>query len=315
MNSTDEDNRLAYKYYACLGYKSCPHKKGSNNQLYYLEWETELNCPQVFEQSYLIGTCEHIEWPPPKNIPLKIKETLLLHGRITELPLYYFVEKSNGVPTPTIWRKDEVESYKRRARNKEPLGWYPYENHHIYSTLEKFNLTGKVGMVIGSQYPWLESILLEVGKASKIVTVEYYPTISEHPQIDTLHPNKLSENYDAIKEKYKFGFIFSFSSLEHSGLGRYGDPIDPYGDFREMQKSFCLLDDGALVFLGVPLGDDSINYNAHRIYGKWRLSLMGTHFEFLGIDGNTNEKYFWSHVTGSSKQAVAVFRKRQSPIC
>ncbi|KAI1712609.1 hypothetical protein Ddc_12401 [Ditylenchus destructor] len=31
-------------------------------------------------------------------------------------------------------------------------------------------------------------------------------------------------------------FIASYSSIEHSGLGRYGVPIDPIGDLREMQK-------------------------------------------------------------------------------
>ncbi|KAK5964144.1 hypothetical protein GCK32_017207, partial [Trichostrongylus colubriformis] len=41
-----------------------------------------------------------------------------------------------------------------------------------------------------------------------------------------------------------FDFAASFSSIEHSGLGRYGDPIDPIGDLREVWKTSCLLKKG-----------------------------------------------------------------------
>lgn len=71
-----------------------------------------------------------------------------------------------------------------------------------------------------------------------------------------------------------FDFIVTFSSLEHSGLGRYGDPLDPFGDIKEMRKLRCLLKPGGLFFLGVPTGPDTIVFNAHRIYGRLRLPFM-----------------------------------------
>ncbi len=71
-----------------------------------------------------------------------------------------------------------------------------------------------------------------------------------------------------------FDFIASFSSIEHSGLGRYGDPSDPIGDLREMQKFHCLLKRGSVVFVGFPVGQDEIVFNLHRIYGAVRLALM-----------------------------------------
>uniref|UniRef100_A0AC34FMD7 DUF268 domain-containing protein n=1 Tax=Panagrolaimus sp. ES5 TaxID=591445 RepID=A0AC34FMD7_9BILA len=77
-------------------------------------------------------------------------------------------------------------------------------------------------------------------------------------------------------DKYNnyFDFAVSFSSIEHSGLGRFGDPLDPIGDIREMNKVRCLLKNGGLFFIGVPVGQDSIAYNAHRIYGRMRLAMM-----------------------------------------
>lgn len=39
-------------------------------------------------------------------------------------------------------------------------------------------------------------------------------------------------------------FAFSFSSWEHDGLGRYGDPIDPWGDVKAMQRASCYVKPG-----------------------------------------------------------------------
>ena len=54
--------------------------------------------------------------------------------------------------------------------------------------------------------------------------------------------------------------------VEHIGLGRYGDPIDPEGDlkaFKELDR--VLAKDGNLLFV-VPVGKPRIMFNAHRIY-------------------------------------------------
>jgi hypothetical protein len=45
-------------------------------------------------------------------------------------------------------------------------------------------------------------------------------------------------------------FVFSFSSWEHDGLGRYGDPIDPWGDVKAMQRASCYVKPGE--GLGLP---------------------------------------------------------------
>ncbi len=34
----------------------------------------------------------------------------------------------------------------------------------------------------------------------------------------------------------KFDIMVSFSSLEHSGLGRYGDELNPWGDLITMAR-------------------------------------------------------------------------------
>lgn len=33
-------------------------------------------------------------------------------------------------------------------------------------------------------------------------------------------------------------FAFSFSSWEHDGLGRYGDPLNPWGDVKAFERTY-----------------------------------------------------------------------------
>jgi len=77
---------------------------------------------------------------------------------------------------------------------------------------------GKHVLVIGSQSPWIESILLSRG-AKNITTFDYVKIKSFHPQVEVLTPEELSDKY--LKEKVQYDAMITFSSLEHSGLGRY----------------------------------------------------------------------------------------------
>lgn len=68
------------------------------------------------------------------------------------------------------------------------------------------------------QNPWIESIILEAG-ASHITTMEYMVIENDHPQITTILPDELSQKFlNGTQEP--FDVMVTFSSLEHSGLGR-----------------------------------------------------------------------------------------------
>lgn len=55
-------------------------------------------------------------------------------------------------------------------------------------------------------------------------------------------------------------------SLEHFGLGRYGDPIDPeacFICFEEIQKR---IKGGGNLYISLPIGKERVEFNAHRIF-------------------------------------------------
>jgi hypothetical protein len=62
--------------------------------------------------------------------------------------------------------------------------------------------------------------------------------------------------------------IASLSSLhvvEHIGLGRYGDPIDPDGTRKACGELVRVLAAGGHLYLTVPVGRERVEFNAHRV--------------------------------------------------
>ncbi len=65
------------------------------------------------------------------------------------------------------------------------------------------------------------------------------------------------------------GIIESLSalcSLEHFGLGRYGDVIDPEACFKCFHAIQRKMKSGGLVYISVPIGKEHLEFNAHRVF-------------------------------------------------
>jgi len=86
-----------------------------------------------------------------------------------------------------------------------------------------------------------------------------------------------------------FDVVFSYSSLEHAGLGRYGDPLDPYGDMESVAQIWCAMRPGGIFFLSLPALHDlearrngcHITWNAYRLYGYARLKHVTANWQVV----------------------------------
>ena len=54
--------------------------------------------------------------------------------------------------------------------------------------------------------------------------------------------------------------------IEHIGLGRYGDPLDPPGHEKAAAELARVLAPGGSLFLSVPVGRERVCFNAHRVF-------------------------------------------------
>lgn len=55
-------------------------------------------------------------------------------------------------------------------------------------------------------------------------------------------------------------------ALEHFGLGRYGDKIDPAGHIKALRNLVDMLEPGGTLYLSVPIGPSRVEFNAHRVF-------------------------------------------------
>ena len=87
-----------------------------------------------------------------------------------------------------------------------------------YLAQKYINVTNKHVLVIGSTLPWIESILLTM-HVGHITVLDYNPYPSTHSKISTMNPNQFSRLVISNNAPM-FDAMVSFSSIEHSGLGR-----------------------------------------------------------------------------------------------
>jgi hypothetical protein len=114
----------------------------------------------------------------------------------------------------------------------------------------------------------ISSILYFSTILSAFIPVKFYDYRPANLELSNLESNRI----DLLNLDFDDNSIKSLScmhTVEHVGLGRYGDPIDYDGDLKAMSElARVLAFKGNLLFV-VPVGRESkIQYNAHRIYRK-----------------------------------------------
>lgn len=114
--------------------------------------------------------------------------------------------------------------------------------------------------------------------------------------IDVNLENFNSIHGDLLKLPFKDNSIKSFSclhTLEHVGLGRYGDALNPLGTKEACQELKRVLAPGGNLYISVPVGKPRICFNSQRTHhpNTIREYFSGLKLmEFSGVDGNGNFK-------------------------
>ena len=82
--------------------------------------------------------------------------------------------------------------------------------------------------------------------------------------------------------------------IEHIGLGRYGDPLDPAGTAKAASELQRVLAFGGKLYLTAPVGRERVCFNAHRVFSPYTFqklmpSLTLKEFSWVGDDGAFHE--------------------------
>jgi hypothetical protein len=174
--------------------------------------------------------------------------------------------------TEGVWSNDYVTNLTNEPSEPED---YPNALLDIGISLDKLStdLSEKKILVIGSITPWIECFLLSKG-ASKVYITDINEIMVENDNIIFINEN------DIIN--HNFDFILSYSSIEHIGLGRYGDKIDENGDINYMNNLYDVLNKNTTLLISIPV---YINYIVegiwHRIYDKSRIEKLFEKYDIV----------------------------------
>ena len=106
-------------------------------------------------------------------------------------------------------------------------------------------------------------------------------------------------------------------ALEHFGLGRYGDPVDPQGHKKAMTNLIDLLQSDGTLYVSVPIGRQRVEFNAHRIFDpKYLVALAGPalkleRFSYVGDSGDLFENRRIEDA-GGGKDGLGIYEFRKT---
>jgi len=138
----------------------------------------------------------------------------------------------------------------------------PFENHYTYHPAWASRIVSKITPKVHID---ISSTLNFCTIVSAFVPVNFY----DYRQANLNLSNLKTEYADLLNLPFADNSIESIScmhTIEHIGLGRYGDPIDPKGDLKAIDELKRVLAPGGSLIFVVPVGYPKIQYNAHRIY-------------------------------------------------
>ena len=89
------------------------------------------------------------------------------------------------------------------------------------------------------------------------------------------------------------------NAIEHFGLGRYGDPLDPIGHIKGFRNMLKMVKPNGTLYISVPIGRcNEVHFNAHRIFDptdifNWsdeKGSLRLDRFDYVDDAGKLNQR-------------------------
>lgn len=167
-----------------------------------------------------------------------------------------------------IYNRTDKSRFQIRLRDQYPClldntAYTGFDKHYIYHPAWAARI---LAQTMPSFHVDISSTLNFCSLVSAFIPVKFYDYRPAE-----LYLNNLSMgSADILSLPFEDASIESLSCMhvvEHIGLGRYGDPLDPEGDLKAISELKLVLKPAGNLLFVVPIGGiPKIMFNAHRIY-------------------------------------------------
>lgn len=175
------------------------------------------------------------------------------------------------------WFRNDIRRFKKLSSKKQrfSITWRElvpcikdktsmtgFDKHYIYHPAWAARIIAKENP---SEHIDISSTLHFCSIVSAFVPIKFYDYRPAKLNLTNLE----SQNADLLNLPFENNSIKSLScmhTVEHVGLGRYGDTLDPDGDLKSIDELKRVLDTKGNLLFVVPIGKPRIMFNAHRVY-------------------------------------------------
>ena len=142
--------------------------------------------------------------------------------------------------------------------------------------------------------PILDGFVAHVAVFRKIEVLDIRNLESEIENISFTRTDLMS---DSLSFDNYCDSVSCLHALEHFGLGRYGDHIDPLGHLKGFANITKILKKNGLFYFSVPIGIQRIEFNAHRIFNlRYLISWVTRDFDILTFSYIDDKGYFHENI-------------------
>jgi len=167
-------------------------------------------------------------------------------------------------------------------------------------------------MDVGSR---VDGFVAHVASFRDIEVLDIRPLVdSAHPRIKFVQQDMMSSGpaLDGICDS-----LSCLHALEHFGLGRYGDPVNPNGHREGFANLARMLQPHGRLYLSVPIGRSGVYFNAHRVFAadevpQWAQSQFDLeHFDYVDDDGRLHRDADCSRTPASLRFGCGIYTLRK----
>lgn len=189
-----------------------------------------------------------------KKILIRVIRLLKAPFIFVDFIIYSFLDKNNRFFLP-------LAEFYPQLRDKTIKT--SFDRHYVYHAAWAVRKVKEINPAVHFD---ISSTLFFSATLSAFIPVKFF----DYRPADIVLPDLASLQADLLSLPFADNSVSSLSCMhvvEHVGLGRYGDKIDPDGDIMAISELKRVLAPGGSLLFVAPIGKQAIiQFNAHRIY-------------------------------------------------
>lgn len=219
--------------------------------------------------------------------PFKLFLSLRYTGRyVSNLLVFIKLLRKSSPYSPKIFISPQLQNFNEEAGYTKS----EYFAQDLFVAQKIFEKRPLRHVDVGSR---IDGFVAHIATFMPIEVLDIRPITNEHYGIKFFKVDLMNNESCANFASSSLESVSCLHALEHFGLGRYGDSIDPNGHILGLVSIYNMMAYGGILYLSVPFSpNSSIHFNAHRCFSVQDI------YQMIKLKFEINSLYGFSSISG-----------------